>query len=135
MTSGQTIICGRYAHSGVAYSRTKGLGLEWCRSPDRGLIAPDLLIFLDIDPHSATKRSDYGQERYEKVEFQSKVRESFKELFEREKQEDPDSESRVRVVDATRPIDVIHTEIMQLAQEAIQTAAEGQSDIKTLWSS
>ena len=135
LQEGQTIICSRYAHSGVAYSRTKGLGLDWCRNPDRGLIAPDLLIFLDVDPHKAMERSEYGQERYEKLEFQTKVRESFMELFKCEKQEvaSTGGQHTVHVIDASQSIDSVHAQIMQLAQEAIASATQGAA-LETLWS-
>jgi thymidylate kinase len=39
-------ICDRYAFSGVAFSSAKGLDLDWCMSCDRGLPAPDAVIFL-----------------------------------------------------------------------------------------
>jgi len=74
------IILDRYAHSGVAYSSAKvvfyyfynnfkGLDIEWCKNCDRGLLKPDVIIFLNIDENEAKKRSDYGDEIYEKIEF------------------------------------------------------------------
>ncbi|KAJ3090776.1 hypothetical protein HK102_002735 [Quaeritorhiza haematococci] len=77
LLSGVTLIVDRYAYSGVAFSAAKGLDLNWCKSPDVGLLKPDVVVFLDLDPKEAAQRSDYGEERYEKVEFQTKVRENF----------------------------------------------------------
>lgn len=56
---GETIICDRYAYSGVAFTSAKedpGLTIDWCQGPDRGLPAPDVVIFLDISQQDAEKR-------------------------------------------------------------------------------
>lgn len=80
LKSGVSLILDRYAHSGVAYSAAKGLDSEWCKAPDSGLPRPDLLIFLDLPVESASAREGYGEERYEKNEFQIKVRNCFQSL-------------------------------------------------------
>lgn len=77
LNEGTTIICDRYAFSGVAFSASKGLPFEWCRTPDIGLPAPDLSLFLDISPEKAKERGGYGEERYEKEEMQRRVRQIF----------------------------------------------------------
>jgi len=77
LTSGTTVLADRYAFSGIAFSASKvaaGLTYEWCRSPEIGLPAPDLTVFLDIDPEKARERGGYGEERYEKEEMQRRVR-------------------------------------------------------------
>ena len=63
LRSGTTIVCDRYAYSGVAFSASKVdaegkplLPLEWCQAPDRGLPAPDCVIFLDLEQDEAEKR-------------------------------------------------------------------------------
>ena len=38
----------------------------------------DLVCFLDVSPEEAAKRGNYGDERYEKQDFQAKVRENYK---------------------------------------------------------
>eukprot|EP00960_Hanusia_phi_P066411 766393-Hanusia_phi.AAC.12 len=49
LASGETLIVDRYAYSGVAFSAAKGtLNMEWCKGPDRGLPAPDCVIYLDV---------------------------------------------------------------------------------------
>lgn len=60
---GQSIVCDRYAYSGVAFSSAKIddkgkpiLSLEWCQAPDKGLPAPDCVIFLDLSQDEAEKR-------------------------------------------------------------------------------
>jgi len=39
--------------------------MEWCKLPDVGLPAPDLVVFLDMTVEDAAKRGEYGEERYE----------------------------------------------------------------------
>ena len=46
------------------------MDLEWCRQPDRGLPRPDIVFFLDVSGEEAQKRGGYGEERYERKEFQ-----------------------------------------------------------------
>jgi dTMP kinase len=74
------LLVDRYSFSGVAYSGAKGLDREWCLTFEEGLPAPDMVIFLDIDPRVAALRDEYGGERFEKVEFQGLVRSGFQQL-------------------------------------------------------
>lgn len=53
------------------------MDLEWCKSPDRGLPQPDRVFFLNLSEEAAALRGDYGTERYEKKEFQGKVKNVF----------------------------------------------------------
>jgi dTMP kinase len=80
LSAGTTLICDRYAFSGVAFSAAKGLPYEWCRHPEIGLPAPDLTLMLDIDPQVARERGGYGEERYEKEEMQARVRSVFQKI-------------------------------------------------------
>jgi dTMP kinase len=67
LRAGTTIVCDRYAYSGVAFSAAKRdhqtgqplLDLEWCKAPDRGLPAPDCVLFLDLSPDQAEARGGY----------------------------------------------------------------------------
>ena len=84
LSAGTIVICDRYAFSGIAFSASKvaangipSLSFEWCKSPDIGLPAPDLVLFLDITPEKAKERGGYGEERYEKEDMQNRVRNFF----------------------------------------------------------
>ncbi|XP_020519402.1 thymidylate kinase-like [Amborella trichopoda] len=50
LRAGTTLIVDRYSYSGVAFSAAKGLDLEWSKAPEMGLLAPDLVVYLDIPP-------------------------------------------------------------------------------------
>lgn len=76
LLSGTTLVVDRYAYSGVAYSAAKGvpgMDIEWCRNPDIGLPAPDMVVYLRVNNAVAAARAGFGEERYEKAEFQEKV--------------------------------------------------------------
>ncbi|KAL6927355.1 hypothetical protein ACO0SA_003653 [Hanseniaspora valbyensis] len=89
LLDGKNIILDRYVYSGVAYSLAKGIEVmdyEWCFGCDRGLVKPDLTIFL-INNGNADN-DGFGDEIYEKKEIQAKVRQVFETIFaEKEKKE------------------------------------------------
>ncbi|KAK5778562.1 bifunctional thymidylate/uridylate kinase PWA37_000175 [Arxiozyma heterogenica] len=85
LKEGKNVILDRYVYSGVAYSAAKEtprMDWQWCLSPDKGLLRPDLTIFLTQD--DLTRQSDrngFGDERYEISSFQQKVKSQFESLF------------------------------------------------------
>jgi len=127
LRAGTTIICDRYAFSGVAYSAAKGLDFTWCQSPDRGLPCPDGVFFLHIDEKVGAARSNFGDERYENPEMQAKVRAQFK---------DPRLRAHVKWqdVNGARDVEVIHAEIRSAVESLRQEDQENrQRPIGRLW--
>lgn len=53
--------------------QVQGMDAEWCKVTDEGLPAPDLTLYFKVDGATAAARGGYGEERYEKREFQEKV--------------------------------------------------------------
>lgn len=82
LAEGTTVVCDRYAYSGLAFSAAKktGLSYEWCLNPDIGLPAPDAAFFLEVTPEVARQRGGYGQERYENEAMQAAVRQIFQQI-------------------------------------------------------
>eukprot|EP01033_Poteriospumella_lacustris_P014263 gene14263-10194_t len=121
-------VCDRYAYCGVAFTFAKGLDIEWCKNSVRGLPAPDCIIYLDLAVEEAAQRGQFGEERYEKVEFQKAVREKFMNL-----RETDEAEANVPwfVLDARKSIDELHAEIRSIA-DAVVTQNEG-APVKKLW--
>ncbi|KAL4195184.1 hypothetical protein AMTRI_Chr05g63310 [Amborella trichopoda] len=72
LRAGTTLIVDRYSYSGVAFSAAKGLDLEWSKAPEMGLLAPDLVVYLDIPPEKAAERGGYGGQRYEQLSSKGK---------------------------------------------------------------
>ena len=50
------------------------MNLQWCKNSDIGLPKPDIVFFLRMDENEGSQRKDYGDEIYEKSEFQKKVK-------------------------------------------------------------
>eukprot|EP00743_Colponemidia_sp_Colp-15_P005632 GILK01006055.1.p1 GENE.GILK01006055.1~~GILK01006055.1.p1 ORF type:complete len:225 (-),score=33.61 GILK01006055.1:292-921(-) len=121
LSSGVTLIVDRYAYSGAAFSAAKGLDLEWCKNPDRGLPQPDAVLYLDISIEDAQKRGDYGAERYEKEEFQRAVRKNYLLL------EDP----RWRLINAAQTVEELHKEIVRTVEAVIVEAKD--KPLTKLW--
>ncbi|OHT05470.1 Thymidylate kinase [Tritrichomonas foetus] len=111
LESGTSIICDRYWYSGTAYSAAKGMSIDWCKQPDVGIPEPDLVIFLDADPKILLSRRGFGEERYEKVEFQQKVRDVFYQL----------KNEKWVIVDATKPIEEVTAEVQKTVKEFVES--------------
>ena len=79
LMNGTTIICDRYAVSGLVYSvAARGLCSEWCSSMDKGLVKPDF-TFLMADSWNFVD----GDEKFEDSSSQEQLRQAFLEHFER----------------------------------------------------
>ncbi|CCU56373.1 thymidylate kinase [Mythimna separata entomopoxvirus 'L'] len=100
---GITIIMDRYCYSGVAYSASKGIDINWCKYSDIGLPKPDKVIFLYMDIEKIAYRNNYGDEIYEKIEFQKKVYDLFLKL----------KDDSWYILDADRPEEVIQNDILE----------------------
>lgn len=80
LDGGTSLVMDRYFHSGMAYACAKGLPYEWCETPYHGLPKPDLVIFIDVPIAEREGRQGWGEERYEKHDFQLQVRSKFEEM-------------------------------------------------------
>lgn len=118
LAAGMTVIADRYAFSGIAFSARKGLSYEWCRAPDVGLPAPDLTVFLDVEPEVARARGGYGEERYEQEGIQRGVRAMFERIGE---EMNRDGQGKWVVIDASKEKDWVARDIWHV----VESLAEG----------
>eukprot|EP00793_Prasinoderma_coloniale_P001931 PRCOL_00002439-RA len=123
--SGTTLVVDRYAYSGAAFTGGKGIDLGWCKAPDAGLPRPDAVLFLELGLDEAEARGGYGEERYEKRDFQEKVLAQFRAL----------REPWWQVIDAARTPDEVYADIEAAADKAIAAAkqAGGVDDMPPVW--
>lgn len=127
LSSGVTIVCDRYCFSGAAYTMSKQEGktsstpldYQWCIMPDEGLPTPDVILLLDMCPKQAAARGAYGEERYEKVEFQTTVRKMFRDIRERTK-----PYINWELVDASKTPDEVSQQITGAADRCYETLSE-----------
>ena len=131
LAAGITIVCDRYAFSGVAFSAVKpSLTFEWCTFPDTGLPEPDLVVFLDVSPAVARSRGGYGEERYEKEEVQRRVRDIFKRIEDEAKQ----SKDMHGMVWVTIDADKTLAEVERTIWETVEPLSKGVSEpVGKLW--
>ncbi|KAF9461514.1 thymidylate kinase-domain-containing protein [Collybia nuda] len=127
LSDGITVLCDRYAFSGIAFSASKGLSYKWCRSPDIYLPAPDVTLFLDITPEKAKERGGYGEERYEKEDIQVRVREVFRRIG----KEMIDDGGNWIEIDAGRERETVSESLWTLV-EPLSKGVEG--TVQRLWS-
>ena len=58
----------------IRFTRACLTRLPRAQAPDRGLPAPDAVLLLTLAPEVAAQRGEYGEERYERLDFQRAVR-------------------------------------------------------------
>ncbi|XP_048433727.1 thymidylate kinase-like isoform X2 [Pyrus x bretschneideri] len=123
LKSGTTLVVDRYSYSGVAFSSAKGLDIEWCKAPEIGLLAPDLVVYLDIPPEKAAERGGYGGERYEQLEFQKKVGHNYQVLC----------SPTWKIIDACSSMEDVEEQLQEMVLECIKPCREGKP-LSCLWS-
>lgn len=75
LEQGKTVVCDRYAYSGVAYSVAKGLSTKWCKYADTGLPVPDVVFHLTASVAETRQRAGFGQnDRHETEELQRAIK-------------------------------------------------------------
>lgn len=123
LLEGKNIVMDRYVYSGVAYSAAKGtngMDLDWCLQPDVGLLKPDLTLFLSTqDVDNNAEKSGFGDERYETVKFQEKVKQTFMKLLDKEIRKGDES---ITIVDVTnKDIQEVEALIWQIVEPVLST--------------
>ncbi len=111
--SGKIVLCDRHTDSTVAY-QGYGRGLDINRINMLNNLAtdgikPDLTFVFDIDTETSMQRVGAEKDRMESAgkEFHTKVRNGYLELAKQEPE-------RIKVIDATKSIDEIHNEVIEI---------------------
>lgn len=115
LNNGGTLILDRYSYSGVAYSCAKGGDMEECKDPDRGLPEPDIIFYMDIDPSRVMKRTGFGEELHDSLQFQIRVKSCFEKLFEQEL-----SSETCIIIDSNQEEKSIHQLLSQIVLELLK---------------
>ena len=115
---GLTVVCDRFLDSSLAYQGgARGLGVDEVYAINRfgiGDLTPDLTLLLDLDPGAAAERGgELDRFEAEGLRLQQQVLETYRALARAEPE-------RWRVVDAGRPADAVHTEILELVRPGAQ---------------
>jgi dTMP kinase len=112
---GRVVISDRYVDSTVAYQGgARGLGMDRIEQLSREFSddpVPDLTILLELDPAAAHERDDEA-DRFERegAQLQRAVAAAYEQLAARH-------QDRYVRVDASRPVDEVHREVLSLVHE------------------
>ncbi|KAI1295535.1 Thymidylate kinase [Halotydeus destructor] len=123
INAGTTLIVDRYAYSGVAYSASKeGLSLEWCKTSDSGLPRPDLVLYMTLSSEKLALRQGFGDEIYESLDFQNKVKANYARLV----------EDNWKIISADDcDMTGMHEKLLTLVQKTIKDSAN--KPLQKLW--
>lgn len=80
--NGKIVVSDRYVFSSLAYQGAAGLSLDWIRGINQHAVAPDLAIYLDVEPETVVQRLKPKKSVMENLETQRKVREVYLKLVE-----------------------------------------------------
>ena len=95
----------RYTPSNLAYGLAKRLNLEWLTNLDRGLPEPERVLVLDVPVRYSFARKRRRRDLHESDrELLARVRKNYIKLA---------SRFHWSVVDATRPAEMVHAEILR----------------------
>ena len=89
--------------------------MEWCKSPEVGLLRPDAVLYLNMPVEAAAARGGFGEERYETSDLQKAVRANFDKL----------REDWWTIVDATGTVDEVHAACRAVADDAVAKCVAG----------
>lgn len=109
---GTTIIVDRYSYSGVAFSAAKGLDFEWCKLPEKGLLKPDLVVYLTLTAEAMARRGGFGIERYETSDMQKNVKKIYERMIEA---------PLWQVIDADKSMEDLNDELESVVMRKIMT--------------
>lgn len=125
LLSGYPVICDRYYASGLAYAvACENQNLETRLHEERGLIEPDLVLWLRMPVTKLTERATFGKERYENVETQTRVDETFDKLF-ASTEDDEAICCHAQIIDASNSVEIVH--------DSIVNAVDGSMTIDSLY--
>lgn len=124
LSEGKIVLCDRYADSTMAY-QGYGHGLDRTALTQlldfaTGGLKPDLTLYFDISAESGLRRRISNHEEWNRMDdyalqFHERVRSGYLEMAAAEPK-------RWVVIDADRPIDVIHNEVAGLLLERLSSA-------------
>jgi dTMP kinase len=121
LESGRVVVSDRFLDSSLAYQGgARELGIDEVERINRfatGGLQPDLTLLLDIPPEAAAARAG-EQDRFEDegAELQHRVLAAYEELI----AADPE---RWRRIDATRPPDEVHADVLAAVETARRSGA------------
>ena len=116
LEDGKVVICDRYLLSSLAY---QGIAVNpsWVEEINRFAIAPDLTLFLEVDPRiAARRRAKRGgaKELFDAIELQTRIAKRYQALVRKYR-----ASQRVVRIDGTQSLDQVTTQALRQIHQAI----------------
>jgi dTMP kinase len=118
LSAGKTVVSDRYLLANVVYQGyAGGLGIETIRTVGAVAtdgVSPDAIFLLDMSPEAADRRLNRELDRMERQgsEYRKRLRDGFL-------AETALPNSKIHVIDADRPVDAVHADVIQIASRLI----------------
>jgi len=107
------LIADRYTPSNLAYGISRGLGLQWLTTLDKGLPTAELVIVLDTPVPSSFARKTSGRDKHERDrQLLSRVRANYRILSRKLGWE---------ILDGSRPVETVRSDIWKIVQKRFKT--------------
>ncbi|CAL5418010.1 unnamed protein product [Camellia sinensis] len=107
----------------VAFSSTRGLDIEWCKAPEMGLLAPDLVLYLDIPPERLKEEAMEGRDT-SSLSFKEKLPAHIR----------CSMMPHGRTINACLPIKDVEKQLQEVVLDCVTTCQKGKP-LSQLWSS
>lgn len=117
LAAGRWVVCDRYVLSSLAYNRGGVLAREWVAELNRHALAPDLTVFVDVDPEVCLERiggRSSAEELFHSREQLVAVDRNYRDLIAAGHVHGP-----LATVDGAGSIDAIHAAIWAAVREAL----------------
>ena len=111
LKDGKVVVSDRYVYSSLAYQGAAGLSLEWIRQINQHALAPNLAIFIDVEPETVVGRLKPKKSVMENLETQRKVREVYIKFVEK---------GELVKVDGNKPKEEVAKEIISLVLDCLK---------------
>ncbi|MCS7125948.1 MAG: dTMP kinase [Aigarchaeota archaeon] len=111
LQKGYIVVSDRYVYSSLAYQSVTTNDPEWVAEINKFAYKPDLAILLDVKPSIGLSRIKKYRVRFEEEEFLEKVREKYLEIAVKD---------GLKIVDASRSIEEVFQEIIQVVENFLR---------------
>jgi len=117
------VITDRYCYSNIAYQSVLGLSKQWLIEIEKPILKPDVVFLLNVPEVTASDRGTKQESLQKFLDMkEEKPKETLRERVSKEfieLAENPPYNGKWYVIDGTRPVEEIHTEIFSVVQESM----------------
>jgi dTMP kinase len=110
LEAGRHVLVDRYVHSSIAYQGALLNDEEWVRIINKNVPAPDLAIYIDIEPKIGLRRKG-KRSIYEKPDLLGDIRVAYKKMV---------AGGELVEVDGSKPEDEVFDEVWKLMSEELR---------------